>query len=69
MRDQFIESALRAKNVSQQIIISPNQVESYYAAHQNDFKVEDEIKLRMIVLNKTGPDDTNTMALGARNHL
>jgi parvulin-like peptidyl-prolyl isomerase len=64
IRDQYIESALRAKNVSQQIIISPYQVESYYAAHQNDFKVEDEIKLRMIVLNKTGPDDTNTLALG-----
>jgi parvulin-like peptidyl-prolyl isomerase len=35
----------------------------YYQAHQDDFKVEDEIKLRMIVLNKTDSDDTNTVKL------
>ncbi|HEY3762212.1 MAG TPA: peptidylprolyl isomerase [Verrucomicrobiae bacterium] len=64
VRDQYIESALRSKNVSQEVIISPFQVENYYAAHQNDYKVEDEIKLRMIVLKKTDPDDTNTMNLG-----
>ncbi|MGO8765948.1 MAG: peptidylprolyl isomerase [Limisphaerales bacterium] len=63
IRDQYIESALRAKNVSQEVIISPFQVESYYAAHQNQFKVDDQIKLRMIVLKKTDPDDTNTIAL------
>lgn len=64
VRDQYIESALRSKNVSQEVIISPFQVENYYAAHQNDYKVDDEIKLRMIVLKKTGTDDTNTMVLG-----
>jgi parvulin-like peptidyl-prolyl isomerase len=64
IRDQYIESALRSKNVSQEVIISPFQVENYYAAHQADFKVEDQIKLRMIVLKKTDPDDTNTVALG-----
>jgi parvulin-like peptidyl-prolyl isomerase len=63
VRDQYIESALRAKNISQAIIISPYKIESYYLAHQDDFKVEDEIKLRMIVLNKPAPDDTNTLKL------
>ena len=38
-------------------------METYYLAHQDDFKVEDEIKLRMIVLNKTSADDTNTVKL------
>jgi peptidyl-prolyl cis-trans isomerase SurA len=63
VRDQYIISALRQKNVSQAIVISPYKVETYYLAHQDDFKMEDEIKLRMIVLNKTSADDTNTVKL------
>jgi parvulin-like peptidyl-prolyl isomerase len=62
VRDQYIVSALRSKNVAQEIVISPFKVANYYRAHQDDFKVEDEIKLRMIVLNKTSADDTNTVA-------
>jgi parvulin-like peptidyl-prolyl isomerase len=62
VRDQFIISQLRLKNVSQNIVISPYKVETYYLAHQSDFKIGDEIKLRMIVLNKTSAADTNTLA-------
>jgi len=61
VRDQYIEQALRQKNVSSEIVISPYKVETYYLAHQDDFKLEDQIKLRMIVLNKTSTDDTNTV--------
>jgi len=61
VRDQYIVQALRQKNVSSEIVISPYKVENYYLAHTNDFKIEDEIKLRMIVLNKIAPDDTNTV--------
>jgi peptidyl-prolyl cis-trans isomerase SurA len=63
LRDRYIISALRSKNVSQEIDISPYKVETYYLAHQDEFKIEDEIKLRMIVLNKTSADDTNTVKL------
>ena len=63
VRDQYIVAQLRNKNVSQEIVISPYKVENYYRTHQDDFKVEDEIKLRMIVLNKTSSDDTNTLSL------
>ena len=63
IREQYIVSALRNKNVSQEIIISPYKVENYYQMHQGDFKIEDEIKLRMIVLKKTSADDTNTVNL------
>ena len=64
VRDQYIVSALRAKSTApEKIIISPYKVETYYLVHQNDFKVEDEVKLRMIVLNKTSSDDTNTVRL------
>ncbi len=63
VHDQTIESYMRSKKVTQEIVISPFQVEQYYKAHQDDYKVEDQVKLRMIVLNKTGDDDTNTPAL------
>lgn len=57
VRDQYIISAMRAKNVSQAIVISPYKIENYYLAHQDDFKVGDQVKLRMIVLNKSSSDD------------
>jgi parvulin-like peptidyl-prolyl isomerase len=46
IKEQFILEAMRSKNISSEIIISPHKVESYYVAHRDDFKVEDEIKLR-----------------------
>jgi len=53
VREQFIVEQLKLKNVSQsKIIISPHKIEAYYQAHLNDFKVEDQVKLRMIMLNK-----------------
>jgi parvulin-like peptidyl-prolyl isomerase len=57
VRERFIVEQLRLKNVSSEIIISPHKIESYYQAHRDDFKVEDEIKLRVIVLKAS--DDTN----------
>jgi parvulin-like peptidyl-prolyl isomerase len=63
VRDRAIETFMRSKNVAQEIVISPFKVATYYQAHQDDFKIEDEIKLRMIVLNKTGGDDTSTVKL------
>jgi peptidyl-prolyl cis-trans isomerase SurA len=63
VRDQAIESYMRSKNVAQEIVISPFKIETYYQAHTNDFKLEDEVSLRMITLNKTGSDDTDTVKL------
>jgi peptidyl-prolyl cis-trans isomerase SurA len=60
IKERFIVSALRAKNISSEIIISPHKVEAYYLAHRDDFKVEDEVKLRVIVLKAS--DDPNTPA-------
>jgi len=56
VRERFIVEQLRLKNISQEIIISPHKVETYYLAHRDDFKVEDEVKLRMIVLDKSASD-------------
>jgi len=55
VREQFIVDQLRLKNVSSdKIIISPHKIQAYYETHRDDFKVEDEVKLRVIVL-KAGP--------------
>jgi len=53
IRERFIVAQLRLKNISQEIIISPHKMEAYYLAHREDFKLEDQVKLRMIVLNKS----------------
>jgi peptidyl-prolyl cis-trans isomerase SurA len=52
VRDQFIIEALRAKNISSEVIISPHKIETYYSAHKDKYQVDDQVKLRMIVLNK-----------------
>lgn len=65
MRDNFIEQALRSKNVSSEVMISPHKIEVYYAAHQDDFQVEEQVKLRMIVLTRnaeSGDDQTKALA-------
>jgi len=63
VRDQFIENYMRrTKTGADKIFISPYKIETYYLGHQDDFKIEDQIKLRMIVLNKSSADDTNTVA-------
>lgn len=63
IREQFIVAQLRLQNVQREIIVSPFKVENYYNTHLNDFQLEDQIKLRMIVLNKTAAADTNTLSL------
>jgi len=63
LREQYIESALRSQNVQREIVISPYKVESYYNAHLDEFKMDDQVKLRMIVLTKSSAEDTNTVKL------
>jgi peptidyl-prolyl cis-trans isomerase SurA len=57
VRERFIVEQLRLKNVSSEIIISPHKIEAYYQGHRDEFKVEDEVKLRVIVLKAS--EDTN----------
>jgi peptidyl-prolyl cis-trans isomerase SurA len=54
LRDRMLVTWLRQKNISSEIMISPHKVEAYYAAHREEFKVQEEVKLRMIVLNCSG---------------
>jgi peptidyl-prolyl cis-trans isomerase SurA len=57
LRDQFIVEAMRQKNISSEIIISPHKIERYYADHRDQFKVEDEVKLRMLVFTKSADEN------------
>jgi len=52
LREQVIVEALTSKNVSQEIFISPHKIEVFYLAHQDKYKLEDQVKLSMIVLKK-----------------
>lgn len=61
IRDQYISAALRNQNVQREIIISPVKILDYYQAHLGNFRVEDQVKLRMIVLTKASATDTNAM--------
>ena len=63
MRDQIIVEALRGKNISSEVIISPHKIEKYYQDHAKDYQLEDQVKLRMIVLNKSGETDEQTRKL------
>ncbi len=56
VRQRFIVQSLTVKNISQEIIVSPHKIEAYYLDHRDAFKVEDEVKLRVIVVNKTPGD-------------
>jgi peptidyl-prolyl cis-trans isomerase SurA len=61
VRDQYLVAAMRNQNIQKEVIISPVKILDYYHAHENDYKVEDQVKLRMIVLSKTSPAGTNAM--------
>ena len=65
VRNDFIVQQMTLKNISAELIISPYKIETYYAEHKDKFKVDDEVKLRMIVLNKSFDADaeqTKTLA-------
>lgn len=63
IRDQFIVEILRARNVSQQVVLSPHKMERYYLENSDKFKAQDQVKLRMIVINKPAGDTTTTRGL------
>jgi parvulin-like peptidyl-prolyl isomerase len=57
VRDRMIIGWLRQKNISSELIASPYRVKAYYDAHQDQFKVGEEVKLRMIVLKCPGDSE------------
>ena len=63
-KETFIVEQMRYKNISSAIMISPHKVEMYYDEHKDDFKEDDKVKLRIIVLtNAPDADTTQTRKL------
>src|SRR6266513_1303635 len=51
LKEEFIINAMEYRNVgSEQIVVSPHKIETYYTEHPDKFKVDDQVKLRMIFL-------------------
>lgn len=53
VREKFIVDAMRAQNVGAAFIISPAKIDTFYKQNQDSYKVGDQVKLRMVSLNKT----------------
>src|SRR5262249_18803377 len=55
VRERVILSAMNDHFVPRDPVISPFKIEKYYKDHQDKFKLEDQVKLRMIVItNRVG---------------
>jgi peptidyl-prolyl cis-trans isomerase SurA len=77
LRDRTIVQAMRNSKTQREVVVSPYKMEKYYQEHIDDYKVGEQIKLRMIFIKKsetppaaTVPEpsaksDTNAPALPA----
>ncbi len=54
IREDFIISAMRARNIVSEIIISPHKIEKYYAENLDKYRIKDQLKLRALML-QAGP--------------
>lgn len=50
LRDQMIVQAMRQRNVSSAVIVSPHKIEEYYQENLRQFTEPDQVKLRIIFL-------------------
>lgn len=53
IREQFIEMVMRNRNVPRDIMISPGRIEKFYRENEEKFRINDQVKLRMIVIEKS----------------
>jgi len=53
IREQFIEMVMRNRNVPRDILISPGRIEKFYRENEEKFRINDQVKLRMIVIEKS----------------
>lgn len=60
VRERFLVRQLRLRNVYSETIISPYKIQTYYNEHKDQYKVEEQVKLRMIMLNKSSETEAET---------
>jgi peptidyl-prolyl cis-trans isomerase SurA len=59
IHDEIIVAYMQQKNVSSVILISPAKIERYYATNLANYKMGEEIKLRMIVLGRSSVESVD----------
>jgi parvulin-like peptidyl-prolyl isomerase len=52
LQDKKVVQYMTEKNIRGAVLISPQKIERYYATNLTHFKLGDQVKLRMIVLNR-----------------
>jgi peptidyl-prolyl cis-trans isomerase SurA len=57
VRDRVIIEAMMDQNVPRDPVISPFKIESYYVQNRDKFNVQDQVKLRMIVITNRPNDN------------
>jgi parvulin-like peptidyl-prolyl isomerase len=57
IRERTVIQAMRNRKSQQEVVVSPHRIEEYYKHHLDDYKVKDQVKLRMIFIKKAGADD------------
>lgn len=56
LHNQLIIQAMRQHQVTGELIISPTKIERYYEEHKEEYRVGDQVKLRLLMVKKPGPD-------------
>jgi peptidyl-prolyl cis-trans isomerase SurA len=69
LKERFLVDQMRQANVTSEIIISPFKIETYYKSHLEEFKLDDQVKLRIIVLNRPRNGETNSVRAQAEEIL
>lgn len=62
-REEIIIEQMRYFHVSKDLLISPQKIANFYEADQTNYALPDQVKLRMIVLNKPPGDNGATKKL------
>jgi parvulin-like peptidyl-prolyl isomerase len=55
-KEDFLILVMRQSKLQTDVLISPQKIRDYYEQHQTNFALGDQVKLRLIVLNKPAGD-------------
>ena len=61
-REKIIVQAMRQRNVSRDVLISPRRIEEYYRQNRGDYSIPEQVKLRLIKIAKDGGDEDSDAA-------
>ncbi len=56
--DYIVRAMIQSKIPAEKILVSPQKIEAYYTTNISKYEVPDQVKLRMIVMNKANESDT-----------